>query len=369
MNFSIAFVLSLMGCFITLPLFFRYALFNDLSGTAKLLIFLFLIFVSFAPVIGSYRYYETYGKYFSLIQHTCHFLFISAFILLSFTLIRDFIWLVLRWTTNWMPSPFNMKVVNPVNLITLSIALLCSSFALYEGLKVPSIKEISLSSPKIDQNKKIALLTDLHISRTTNPSKIKGIVDKVNAINPDVVLLAGDIIDDDEKYLQSSLTELSKLKAKSGVFFASGNHEFYIGYKKSLDLIEELGFTVLDNQTQQIDGDFSVSGIPDIRTAKRLNIPVKAFEIDTKKYNVLISHSPFRIDMPFDLMVSGHTHGGQIFPFHILNWVFNDFLLSGIYKMNNQGILYISNGSGQWGPQMRFLAPSEITVIDITKQH
>ena len=106
-------------------------------------------------------------------------------------------------------------------------------------------------------------------------------------------MLAGDIIDDDEKYLQSSLTELSKLKAKNGVFFASGNHEFYIGYKKSLDLIEELGFTVLDNQTQQIDGDCSVSGIPDIRTAKRLNIPVKAFEIDTKKIQRFDFSFPF----------------------------------------------------------------------------
>ena len=178
---------------------------------------------------------------------------------------------------------------------------------------------------------------------------------------------------DDDVSKIAPITELLKgLKAKQGIYFVTGNHEFYTGYYTTTNALNQLGFKFLENDGVSL-GDIYIAGIPDTFSGKYYGKEVdlsKAFAAaQDGQFRLLISHTPtkFKDASAFDLEVSGHTHGGQIFPFHFFAKLHNQYL-SGRYDLGNSSQIYVSNGAGQWGPQMRFLAPSEITLINLKPQ-
>lgn len=368
MHLQIAIIVSALGLCVTMPIFVRYFAYTNLPFWGKILGFFLCCIVAILPIFVSRHWADLYGKYFSFMEHLLYFIYIFAVILFALTFMRDIIWFILHFF-KILPSPFNPTIFTKVNIITALFVLLCTLWSLYEGLKVPTEKHLTLLNSKIAQEKTVVVLSDLHISRTTSADKIKAIVDKANAIKPDLILLAGDIVDDDINIIHSTTILLSNLKAKQGVYFVSGNHEFYIGYKAALNELENIGLTSLENKKIALEPNFYLAGVSDIYTTKRFfkqsteqevlsNIPDSA-------YILFVSHSPTPLELPYDLQVSGHTHGGQIFPFHFLSWLGNHHLLAGFYQNKR---IYVSRGSGQWGPQMRFLAPSEITVLHLKKQ-
>ena len=363
MHFQIATIVSMVSLLMTILLFVRYFAYTSWSGWTKIICFLLCAFVAFLPMFVPREWSKVYGQRFGLAEAVCYFVFIFVFILFALTLMRDVVWLVLHWF-HLTSSPWMVVGFAKANLGTIVVALICSAWSLYEGMRVPDVKYTTLTSPKITQEKTIAVLSDLHIGRTVSSAKIQGIVQKTNALQPDVILLAGDIVDDDVPVIQDKLAILSNLRAKQGVYFVSGNHEFYIGYHSAMQAMENLDLISLENKMVCIEPDFCLAGVADIRTAIRFGATTKAKEIlesvPSNQYTLLVTHSPFRLDLPFDLQVSGHTHGGQIFPFHIFSWLGNDHLLAGYYPKER---IYVSRGSGQWGPQMRFLAPSEISLL------
>ena len=160
------------------------------------------------------------------------------------------------------------------------------------------------------------------------------------------------------------------LKAKEGIYFVTGNHEFYAGYKPTVETLKKLGFTFLENGGVSLE-DIYIAGIPDTFSGhfygKNADLEKTFAESGDNRYRILLSHTPtdFGRQNNFNLEISGHTHGGQIFPFHILTLLHNKYL-AGLYKRENNAHIYVTRGAGQWGPQMRFLAPSEITVIKLT---
>lgn len=380
MGLNIAFgimVLS-MGCAITLPLFFRYAYYLDVSVPVKVVLFLLCIFIASLMTMMGHHAASLFGKWYPFVQYAGYFVFISTVILFSITLFRDLFWTIGYFSFKSIPSPLDKTILTKVNLITIALAISVSAWALYEGIKVPSVKEVVITSDKIQGEEKIVMLSDLHISRTISPSKIKGIVDKVNELNPSVVVLVGDIIDDRMKdTIGDKVALLKGLEAKKGVYFTTGNHEFYTGYKQSVDMLTQQGFIPLENKGVEIIPSLFIAGVSDYSSSKRFNIMpadlAKAFaganDDKSKQYRVLLSHTPlkdFGNDVHFDLELSGHTHGGQIFPFHIFSYIYNNGLLAGLYDIEKGRQVYVSRGTGQWGPQMRFLAPTEITLITLS---
>lgn len=367
MNFAIAMTVSLMGCCVTLPLFFRYGFSLNVSFFVKFLLFLFSLFIAVLPVFAMPEIAGNFGKHTRLVQYILYFIYIAAVILLTLTLLRDALWTVLALFFKNVPSPFNLHWLNVLNIITLIFAVLCSFSALYEGMKVPAVKEVIIESPKIKNEKTVVVLSDIHLSRSVFPDKIKGLVKKVNALHPDIIVLPGDTIDDEPQYTQELLHILSQLKAKDGVFFTSGNHEFYVGYDRSLHQLQSAGFTLLDNTHVNLS-EICLGGVPDIPSATRWGFGINWTQVceENNLFRILLSHQPIRPDTnnKADLIISGHTHGGQIFPFHLFSWYYNSKLLAGLYNQAGKNI-YVSRGSGQWGPQMRFLAPSEITVLKL----
>lgn len=291
-------------------------------------------------------------------------------ILLTLTLVTDAVWFA-GYKFGWFDClPYSREFCIKYNLWLVGAAALFGAYALYAGTKIPDFKEITLSSPQINRKRTIVVLSDLHIHRVINPEKIKGIVAKTNAQNPDIILLAGDVIDDNVKSVSSTISLLKELKAKEGIYFVTGNHEFYAGYKPTVETLKKLGFTFLENGGVSLE-DIYIAGIPDTFSGhfygKNADLEKTFAESGNNRYRILLSHTPtdFGRQNNFNLEISGHTHGGQIFPFHILTLLHNKYL-AGLYKMENNAHIYVTRGAGQWGPQMRFLAPSEITVIKLT---
>lgn len=367
---------SVLGCLVTSLLFLRYVLFLDMSFMQKSILFAIFILMGCAPMFVSYRLENFFGANYPIYRYSVYFIYISCIILFSLTIFRDIIWSASYGLSkiignDIVASPLSKLWTIKLNIITIIISLLVSILALHEGTKTPELKNIIIPSEKIKQEQTIAVLSDLHIHRVINPNKIKQIVERTNQQNPDIILLAGDIIDDEVNTVSDITALLKGLKAKNGVYFATGNHEFYAGYKETVDELKNLGFTFLENNGHSLNEQIYIAGVPDLFSSAShgVNIDIKQAFVESKpeQYKLLMSHTPanFGQNNNFDLEISGHTHGGQIFPFHIFAKLHNKYL-AGLYDLDNQSKIYVSRGSGQWGPQMRFLAPSEITMIKLT---
>ncbi len=357
-------ITAVLGCFVTLFLYFRYIYFLGLPVELNILSGALFVLMGCAPLFAEYYFEKYLGRFYPAWRHGVFFVFIACVLLFTFSLLADvfyFSGIGLGWI-----RPFSHGVYSAV-LIALSLG--CATYALYAGLKVPALKEVTLYSDKITRSYKFVLLSDIHIHRAISADKVKKIVAAANAQQADAVLLIGDVIDDELPRVKEVVQALEALKADKGVYFVTGNHEYYVGYQDSVAELKRLGFTLLENSGVSL-GEVYVAGIPDetaLKGRQKEEDLLAAFASSASyQYKILMSHSPvdFKEKNNFDIEVSGHTHGGQIFPFIVLTKLHNKYL-SGLYKMSNNAHIYVSNGAGQWGPQMRFLAPAEITVMHL----
>lgn len=221
---------------------------------------------------------------------------------------------------------------------------------------------------------RIVQLTDVHVGPTIGKEFIEDVVERVNALNPDVVAITGDLVDGSVEQLAEHVAPLAKLRARHGVYFVTGNHEYYSGADPWIAHLRRLGVRVLRNERVRIGGDegFDLAGIDDY-SARGLAVghgPDLARALDGREPNracVLLAHQPRGIELAdklgVDLQLSGHTHGGQIFPWSLAVRLQQPFV-AGLHKLERAQI-YVSQGTGYWGPPMRVGAPAEITEIEI----
>lgn len=220
----------------------------------------------------------------------------------------------------------------------------------------------------------IVQLTDLHIGPTIGTRELEGIVETTNALAPDVVAITGDLVDGSVEELRSKVAPLAKLQAREGVFFVTGNHEYFSGAAQWVDEIARLGIRVLRNERVTIESKGAalyLAGVDD-RSAARARLPGHGEDLaraltgrDPAHALVLLAHQPRTVLQAathgVDLQLSGHTHGGQIWPFGFLVRLQQHFL-AGLHRHQDTQ-LYVSRGTGYWGPPMRVGAPAEITQL------
>ncbi len=301
-----------------------------------------------------------------------------VFILFVTIILRDIVWYTVYGITKllgkdgWYIDPQNITLLGRANIVVVALSVLISAYALYQGNKIPDIKEITFHSPKINGHVKIAQISDLHITRATNLSKLQKLVHKINMLNPDVIVLTGDTIDDKTTMIEKQLNILSGLSAPFGIYSVMGNHEFYNDIYASKKILDASKLQFLFNGGFYIkNSNIYLAGIPDLGTmAERINFWKTLNKSKKTDYKILLSHAPSIIDSLskglVDLVLAGHTHGGQIFPFHWFVKKANHYL-AGHYNENGTD-LYVSRGTGTWGPAMRLFAPSEITIINLQQK-
>ena len=315
---------------------------------------------------------------YSAISNVLYTLLGVVFILFILIMMRDVVWYMIFYLLKsfkidaWYLDPRNLSVLNVANLIIVILAVFISIGATYEGNKVSNVIKETITSSKLSRNLRIVQVSDLHITRSTSDARIIKIINEVNMQNPDIIVLTGDTIDDNIDVIQNKINLLSSLSAPYGVYAIMGNHEFYNDVYAFKRAIENIDIKFLFNGGFHVaNSNIYISGLPDFSTMfERINLWRSVKNAQKSDYKVLLSHQPAIINSLnkdlYDLVLSGHTHGGQIFPMHVLVRKANQYL-AGRYKVNGIDLI-VSRGAGSWGPQMRLFAPSDITVIDLLKK-
>ncbi len=271
--------------------------------------------------------------------------------------------------------PWFSKLELELDYMAFVIAISVSLFAMLQAIRTPptSAYVITIKNLPVSWNgKKAVQLSDLHIGMVMGTGWFKRVLQKVKALNPDIIFITGDVYDGGDKLREKILPLLKEIKAKDGVFVVPGNHEHYNGIKKSIELFIKAGWKVLLNTCEAVDGVL-VCGVDDLTIKKRKGIKEdylkKTLPLKNEMPIILLSHSPLEIERMKEygvsLVLSGHTHDGQIWPFGYLVKLEYSYM-GGLYKIGEM-MLIVSRGTGTWGPPMRLFKPGEIVSISFKK--
>lgn len=265
-----------------------------------------------------------------------------------------------------------LKLVFDVTMLVAAFAYLLRGFS--QGIKFPATNRVRVKLkdfPLAGFN--LVQLTDVHVGRTIKRAFIEKLVAETNLLKPDMVVITGDLVDLPISRIEYDLYPLKGLNAPT--YFILGNHEYFHGVGEALVYIKELGITPLLNEHVVIgegDKQFTLIGLNDL-TGVRMGMyapdQAKAFTgVDQDRCCIVLAHQPKMITemdgYRCDLMLSGHTHGGQIFPFGLLVMAAQPYL-AGLHWHTAEKQIFVSRGTGYWGPPLRFLAPSEISQLII----
>jgi len=252
-----------------------------------------------------------------------------------------------------------------------------TGFGVASALRDPRLVRVSIAPSRWTRaldGLRIVQISDVHIGPILGREFAARIVERVNALDPDLIAITGDLVDGPVRTLADEVAPFARLRARHGVYFVTGNHDHYSGADPWVEVVRGLGIRVLRNERVEIEraGDcFDLAGVDDHRGGAdgASEDLARALEgRDPTRPVVLLAHDPstFRNAAPagVDLQLSGHTHGGQIWPFRYLVRLAVPWVAGQYRRAESQ--LYVSRGTGFWGPPMRLFAPAEITEITLT---
>lgn len=263
-----------------------------------------------------------------------------------------------------------IKMVFDVTMLILALSYITKGFV--NGMKAPRIKEVDVLIDGLESELSIVQITDVHIGKTLGKSFMDDVVKQVNALDADIVVITGDLIDMPVNQIGDKLDSLRVLQSRLGVYYVPGNHEYFYGVNKIMEYVRTLGVHVLSNRSIVINHTINLAGVMDM-SGKRFDfeppdLKRALLHVKPELPTILLSHQPKIVKEmngeKIDLILSGHTHGGQIFPFGLLVLLDQPYL-SGLYRHSKQTQVFVSNGAGFWGPAVRIMAPSEIVKINL----
>lgn len=317
----------------------------------KGVVFWAIVLIATASLVGASILQSFFSNIISRIVYTVSAGWLGVLWLLFSTLI---VYEILRLFIKISPSAAGVLIITIVAVVTL-----------YSIINAHSLRIKSLTIPgPVDSN--IVQLSDIHIGSVSG-NFVKRIIDKTNALNPDLVLITGDLVDNYNASTQKAIGLLKNLNAP--VLFVTGNHERYVGSAKVAKSLTASNVKVLNNQLADY-GQIQIIGIDYNDNESNLNQIIRGLNIDNSKFCILMYHRPVELktlsQTGLDLVLSGHTHSGQIFPFNYIVRLFYK-PLSGFHKYDNT-YQYITSGTGTWGPRMRIGSRSEIVLLQIRKK-
>lgn len=274
---------------------------------------------------------------------------------------------------NLFTKPLHFQKTAYVIVIIASILISAAGFI---NARTPHVKEISIEINKISdiKNLRIAYASDIHLGSIIANSRLQKLVSLINDAKPDIIIFGGDILDEDIKpVIENNLGELLvQLKAPYGVIAVPGNHEYIGGIQNAIQYIKNHNIRVLRDEILTI-GNIQIIGRDD-RTKRAFTgtarMPLKELiqHVDASKPIIVIDHQPFAIlqtiSYPVDLLLSGHSHHGQLFPFNYITKRLYE--ISWGYKIINNTHVYVSSGYGTWGPPVRTNSYSEIVIFNLS---
>jgi len=271
-----------------------------------------------------------------------------------------------------LPTPAR---ISPRKLLItqMLVVIVFYGYGLFEAadIRLEKVEIVSPKIPAIPGRIRIVQISDVHLGLIIREAKLGKILAKIKEAHPDILISTGDLVDGQLNHLNTEADMLAVFKPPLGKIAITGNHEFYAGLDNALEFTRQSGFTILRHQGM-LAGGINFVGVDDRTLSSWGREPLKS-EHDLlraqpqQNFTVLLKHRP-DIDPEslghFDLQLSGHTHKGQIFPFNLLTWLAYPQQAGHLTPLES-GWLYLSRGTGTWGPPIRLLAPPEITIIDL----
>ncbi len=278
------------------------------------------------------------------------------------------------------PNPERRRFMSStVSLGVLGATGGMTGFGMNQALGGALIKEVTVplgNVPQALQKLKIAQFTDLHVGPMIKRDYVETLVQQMNALHADMIVMTGDLVDGSVARLKDEVAPLANLKAKYK-FFITGNHEYYSGAEAWIEEMKRLGFTVLLNEHEILDiegAKLLMAGVTDYRAHQYIpahqSSPKKAMQgAPDADVKILLAHQPKSIDEAyaagFDFQISGHTHGGQYYPWNFIAKMANPYI-KGLHLHRKKTWIYVSLGTGYWGPPIRLGNEPEITVFRLT---
>ncbi|MFI6806755.1 metallophosphoesterase [Streptomyces luteogriseus] len=248
-------------------------------------------------------------------------------------------------------------------------------YGTYGVLRGPKVKRVTVplaKLPRAAHGYRIAVVSDVHLGPVLGRGFAQKVVDTINATQPDLIAVVGDLVDGSVKDLGPAAAPLARLRARHGSYFVTGNHEYFSGAEQWVEEVRRLGITPLENARREMPY-FDLAGVNDVAGEDEGQGPdfAKALgDRDTARACVLLAHQPVQIhdavEHGVDLQLSGHTHGGQLWPGNLIASGANP-TLAGLDRYGDTQ-LYVSRGAGAWGPPTRVGAPSDITLIELASR-
>jgi uncharacterized protein len=290
-------------------------------------------------------------------------LFLSLVCLLAADVVTGFGWLFPAWTRH-------------ARTAAVVVAAIFSLVALVQGLRSPEVREHRVDVRGLRKEYdglRIVQLSDLHVGPYLRERWIDERVAQVRALRPDLVVVTGDLVDHDAALAADLVPNLRQLDARLGVWGVLGNHEFYAGLPGSLEVFEKSGIRLLRDQSVEVAPGLVMAGVDDLSARRQFGVnghPVdRALVQRPPGSTIFLCHSPWQVEraaeLGVDLMLSGHTHSGQIWPFNYLVKIAYPYVV-GRFGVNGMTLI-VSRGTGFWGPPMRLFRPGEITAITLRK--
>ena len=277
------------------------------------------------------------------------------------------------------PAYINQNYLIIKHLTILAVVIIVSIIitAGYINTRIFSVKTLNLELRKGSGNLKelnAVLISDVHLSPINNGANLANIVNKINELHPDIIFIAGDLVDDNAQILEESNigSALRDFKSKYGVYAISGNHEFINGIDGCVKYMRDYGLNLLRDSVVKIDNSFYLVGRDDRSNRQFANGGRKTLSellkgLDTSVPIILMDHTPFGLDEAMnskvDLQLSGHTHNGQMFPLNLITKMIYEKSWGYLKKGGTQ--YYLSCGVGTWGPPVKIGSPSEIVNLKI----
>jgi len=350
-----------------------------LGAPAYLILAIFMILMVVAPIvvrISERHGYEALARGLAYIGFTWMgllFIFFSASIFFDVYRLLHFL---ARMLTQRPLADFTLSLGNFCTLAIL-ISFAAVIYGYFEALHIRA-EHVTVKTSKIPEEigrVRVVQISDVHLGLIVGKSRLKRILLQVKNARPDILVSTGDLVDGQMDDLEMLTEMFQNIPTKYGKFAITGNHEFYAGLDRALAFTEKAGFTILRGEGLTVSNLLNVAGVDD--PARKRYGPDRAVsekalleKMPREKFTLFLKHQPVinsdSLGM-FDLQLSGHTHKGQIFPFNLVTKLFYR-MHTGLSKINGNALLYVSRGSGTWGPPVRFLSPPEVTVIDITNK-
>lgn len=232
----------------------------------------------------------------------------------------------------------------------------------------PDLREVDVPTGKFG-GLRVVQVSDIHVGPTIGRPFIEAMVERINALDPDLVVITGDLVDGTVARLGEHTAPLGDIESRLGTYFCTGNHEYYSGVEPWCAELRRLGITVLRNERVTLEHGgqaFDLIGVDDWRGDYDIERAVAGR--DEARPSILLSHQPKAIDHAaergIDLVLSGHTHGGQLWPFKFVVQLIQPYV-KGLHRHTERTWIYVHPGTGYWGPPMRLAVPAEIALITV----